>query len=139
MYVQITQWCFLAWWYKPTWGEPTINTICQRKLMGQIFCEIPGLFSNSRTSQDFQSFPHKNHCRCNKKLAARLWPVLFTLTVFLNIHSPLLQQNKNLMYHCFPQQIRPLFNHIHYKTILVWGLILMWLTNATCCLQYTTC
>ena len=30
-----------------------------------------------------QSFPHKNHCECYKKLASRSWPVLQTSTYLL--------------------------------------------------------
>ena len=36
--------------------------------------------------------------------------------------------------HCSSQQIKPLFNDIYFKTILVWRLISMWLTNNTHCL-----
>ena len=66
-----------------------------------------------------KSFPHENHCQCCKKLASRSWLVLFTLTFFY-IHSPLLQQNKNLSwllfssanqitYHCSAIYITRLF------------------------------
>ena len=34
---------------------------------------------------------------------------------------------------------RPLFHDIYNKIILVWGLVSIWLTNATYCLQYTPC
>ena len=45
-----------------------------------------------------QSFPYENNCKCYKKLASKLWPVLFTLPYFfLNIHSPVLPQNKKLL------------------------------------------
>ena len=45
-----------------------------------------------------QPFPLENHCKCYKKLASRLWPVLFTLTdFFLYKHSPLLLENKKLL------------------------------------------
>ena len=45
-----------------------------------------------------QPFPYENHCKCYKKLASRLWPVLFTLTdFFLYKHSPLLLENKKLL------------------------------------------
>ena len=40
---------------------------------------------------------------------------------------------------CFPQQSRPLFNDIYCETILVWGLVSVWLTSATHCLYYTPC
>ena len=36
-------------------------------------------------------FSRENHCECYRKLASRLWPILFTLTYFfLYIHSPIL-------------------------------------------------
>ena len=43
----------------------------------------------------FRSFPYKNHCDCFfsftvKKLASRLWSVLFTFTYFFHIHFTLL-------------------------------------------------
>ena len=42
----------------------------------------------------WQSFPYENNCESYKKLALRLWLVLFTLSYFfLYIDSPLLQQN----------------------------------------------
>ena len=45
-----------------------------------------------------QSFPYGNLCKCYKKLASRLSPVLFTLTFFfIYIHSPLLLENKKLL------------------------------------------
>ena len=34
-----------------------------------------------------QSFPYENHCKCYKKLASRLWPVLYILTHFFLIHT----------------------------------------------------
>ena len=41
-----------------------------------------------------QSFPYENHCNCYKKLASRLWSMLFTLTYFFfYIHCPCLWQN----------------------------------------------
>ena len=46
-------------------------------------------FSSATTS-----FPFENHCKCYKKLASRLWPMLFTLTCFfLYIHISLLLPN----------------------------------------------
>ena len=46
-----------------------------------------------------QYFPYKNHCECHKKLASRVWSVLFTLTYFyfLYIYSPLMRQKKVLL------------------------------------------
>ena len=54
-------------------------------------------------SFSMQSFPYENHCECYKKLASRLWPVLFTLRFFLYIHTLVLLQNKKFL--CWPSQI----------------------------------
>ena len=41
-----------------------------------------------------QYFPYKNYCKHYKKVASRLWPMLFTPSnFFLNIHSPPLKEN----------------------------------------------
>ena len=37
---------------------------------------------------DTKSFPYENNCECYKKLASKMWPVLFTV-IFFVIHSPL--------------------------------------------------
>ena len=34
-----------------------------------------------------KSFPYENRCECYKKLASRLWPVLFILTYFFLTHT----------------------------------------------------
>ena len=54
------------------------------------------------SSELHQFFPCENHCNCYKKVASRLWFVLFTLTYFfLYIHSPLLLENKKLLWPLF--------------------------------------
>ena len=43
---------------------------------------------------------HENDCKCYKKLTSRSWPImLFTIkiAIFLNIHAPLLLENKVFM------------------------------------------
>ena len=56
-----------------------------------------------------QFVPNENNCRCYKKLASRLWPMLFYTIIyfFVYIHSPLLLEKKKRCDCCFPQQIRP--------------------------------
>ena len=56
-----------------------------------------------------QSIPCENHCECYKKLASRLWPVLFTLTYFFSYTYTLLLcwKIKCCCDCCFPQQGRP--------------------------------
>ena len=72
----------------------------------------------------WQSSPYENHCKCYKKLTSRSWPMLYTLTYFFSYTY------KSCCDRCFPQQIT-LFNYICYKTILVWKLVSIWLTNTT--------
>ena len=86
-----------------------------------------------------QPFSYENHCKCYKKLSSRSWPVLFTPTnfFFLYTYSPLLPKNKKLLWLLFflsNKNHRPLFNDIYYETILVWGLVSIWLTNLIYCL-----
>ena len=84
-----------------------------------------------------QPFSYENHSECYKKLASRSWPMLFTLFFFSYTYTPLFcWEIKSCCGHCFPQQIRPLFNDhrpffndIHYKIILVSRLLSIWLTN----------
>ena len=83
----------------------------------------------------FQSFPYENHCKCYKKLAWRLWPVLFTLTDFFLLHtlSSSTGKKKVVLIAVFLSKLdhRPLFNDIYYETILVWGFVSVLLANAT--------
>ena len=67
----------------------------------------------------------QNHCECYKKLASKLWPLLFTLTYFFfYIHSPRLWQNI-VVITVFLSKLdhKTLFNYIYYGSILVGGLI----------------
>ena len=54
-----------------------------------------------------------------KKLASRSRPVLFTLTDFFFSYILLV---------CCKQK-RPLFNYVYYETILVWGLVSVWIST----------
>ena len=72
---------------------------------------------------------HMKITECYKKLASRLWLVLFTLTYFyLYIDSPFLMESNCCCDYCFLSKLdhRPLFSDINYKTILVWGLSSTW-------------
>ena len=77
-------------------------TTCSRSLKTQILHLQGALLAIIPQFFQMQSFPYENHCKCYKKLASRLWPMLFTLTFFfLNIHSPLLLENKKLWWLLF--------------------------------------
>ena len=74
-----------------------------------------------------QSFPYENHCECYKKLASRLWPLLFTLTYYFLLHtlSSHAAKEKVVVITVFLSKLdhRTLFNYIYYGTILVAGLV----------------
>ena len=87
----------------------------------------------------YSLFLMKINCECYKKLASRSWPMLFTLIYFffLNIHYLVLLQNKNfVVISVFRSKLDHwlLFNFVHCKTILVWGLVSTWTTNSRHCL-----
>ena len=56
-----------------------------------------------------QSFSYENHCECYKKLASRLWPVLFTLIsyLFFSYKYTLFCWKIKSCDRCFSQQIKP--------------------------------
>ena len=74
------------------------------------------------------------------KIAAR---VFYTYQLFsLSMYFPVLLQNKvGVVIAVFFSKLdhRALFNSIDCETILVWGLVSIWLTNITHCLQYALC
>ena len=85
-----------------------------------------------------QSFPYTCHCKHYKKVASRLHSMLFTLTKFFLKHTLSSSEGKQkfALIAVFLSKLdhRPLFNGIYYETIPVWGLVSLWLTNATHCL-----
>ena len=73
-----------------------------------------------------QSFPFENQWECYRKLALRLWPMLFTLTYFFLIHTlPSFAGKLKVAVVSFSQQTRPqtTVQCIYYKTILIRGLV----------------
>ena len=52
----------------------------------QGFLTLPGACKNPLVSTEF-SLGYKKHCKCQKKLASRSWPMLFTLTYVFLIHT----------------------------------------------------
>ena len=56
------------------------------------------------------------------------WPI-FSYTYILLFRYKIC----NCCDYCFLHQIRLLFNYIYYKTLLVWGLVSIWLTSAINC------
>ena len=49
-----------------------------------------------------QFLPYENHCECYKKLPSKLWPCyLHWPVLFLNMHSPVLLENKKLPWSLF--------------------------------------
>ena len=72
-----------------------------------------------------------------KKLHQDCGPCYLHLpNIFLNIHSPLLKENKKLLWLLF-FSVNKDTDHclmVYYETIPVWGLVSLWLTNATHCL-----
>ena len=83
----------------------------------------------------YQSFPYGNHCECYKKFASRSRPMLFTLTGFFLLHTlfSFVVKQKIVAIAIFLSKLdhRPLFSYLYYKTILVWGLFSIWITNAS--------
>ena len=105
--------------------------------------KLPNLMTTSlevKTSWEWQvqSFPYENYREYYKKLAWRLWSVLFTLTEFFLIHGLSLSKGKwtFVVIAVFLSKLgqRPLLNGIYYEIIPVRGLVSIWLTNATLCL-----
>ena len=112
--------------------------------------------SNYQILCNYQFFSNENHCNCYKKLASRSWTVLFTITIFSYTYTLLFcwkikkvvmllfspaNYNKNhcsmiyikkLLWSLFP--LFSLFNYIYFETILVWGLVSIWLPNARHCM-----
>ena len=68
-----------------------------------------------------RSFPCENHCKCYKKLASRLWSMLYTLTIFfLYILSSSTGKQKVFVIIYFLSKLDhiPLINDIYYNNIL---------------------
>ena len=69
------------------------------------------------------SFPNKNHRKHYKKVASRLWLMLFTLTKFFLKHTLSSSEGtqKFVVIAVFLSKLghRPLFNGIYYETIPV--------------------
>ena len=84
-----------------------------------------------------QSFPYENHCECDCSSCH------LHLPIFSYSYTILFWKIKSCCDLCFPQQIRSQITVqlcIQYnKVILMWGLISVWITNATQYLYYTPC
>ena len=81
-----------------------------------------------------QSFTYENHCECyDHSHQDRGRRYLHLPNFFPCIHSPPLLKNEKLLWLLFfsNSDYRPLFSDIYYKTILMWGIVSKWLTNAT--------
>ena len=76
--------------YLPNFRSDIMETELRTlKLLSRIILDKP--YNN-------QSFPYKNHCKHYKKLHQGCGPCYLHLpNFFLNIHSPLLKENKNLL------------------------------------------
>ena len=84
----------------------------------------------------FSSIPYENHCKCYKKLTSRSWPVLFTLNNFFLLYtlfSSAVKKVVSITVFLSKLDHRSLFIYIYYQTILVWGLVSIWITNTKYC------
>ena len=104
--------------------------------------QVSSCSSKLKKLRIYQSF-RKKIIACYKNLASRSWPVLFTLTyIFLiQVHSPVLLKNRIVVAILLSSENKwsLILVQWYYDSILVWGLVSVWLTITTHCLYYTPC